>query len=135
MLTPASASSPAFRVTQRCATRPVRRPKPCGSRTKRSGSIHTTQNGKKKAPTPPNHFDISLRVVFFLMIRRPPRSTLFPYTTLFRSNGAPRDRSPDQSRAVQGRSVLARYIQHKTGKRKPQHPPTILIFLYALCFF
>src|SRR2546430_12754434 len=24
---------------------------------------------------------------FFLMIRRPPRSTLFPYTTLFRSNG------------------------------------------------
>src|SRR2546422_10456626 len=25
---------------------------------------------------------------FFLMIRRPPRSTLFPYTTLFRSQGA-----------------------------------------------
>src|SRR6266496_2771865 len=25
---------------------------------------------------------------FFLMIRRPPRSTLFPYTTLFRSEGA-----------------------------------------------
>src|SRR3712207_9264940 len=25
---------------------------------------------------------------FFLMIRRPPRSTLFPYTTLFRSAGA-----------------------------------------------
>src|SRR5258708_15277049 len=24
--------------------------------------------------------------VFFLMIRRPPRSTLFPYTTLFRSD-------------------------------------------------
>src|SRR2546426_6962759 len=24
------------------------------------------------------------------MIRRPPRSTLFPYTTLFRSRGAPR---------------------------------------------
>src|SRR5690606_39468777 len=29
-----------------------------------------------------------LRFVFFLIIRRPPRSTLFPYTTLFRSNGA-----------------------------------------------
>src|SRR6476660_4326898 len=29
-------------------------------------------------------------VFFFLMIRRPPRSTLFPYTTLFRSS---RDRS------------------------------------------
>src|SRR5690242_21962811 len=26
-------------------------------------------------------------VFFFLMIRRPPRSTLFPYTTLFRSLG------------------------------------------------
>src|SRR3712207_7901829 len=26
---------------------------------------------------------------FFLMIRRPPRSTLFPYTTLFRSNSRP----------------------------------------------
>src|SRR5688572_6314169 len=26
--------------------------------------------------------------LFFLMIRRPPRSTLFPYTTLFRSVGA-----------------------------------------------
>src|SRR3712207_9533665 len=25
--------------------------------------------------------------VFFLMMRRPPRSTLFPYTTLFRSDG------------------------------------------------
>src|SRR3712207_9559887 len=26
-------------------------------------------------------------LLFFLMIRRPPRSTLFPYTTLFRSTG------------------------------------------------
>src|SRR5260221_12197508 len=26
---------------------------------------------------------------FFLMIRRPPRSTLFPYTTLFRSKAVP----------------------------------------------
>src|SRR3712207_6929522 len=26
-----------------------------------------------------------IRLIFFLMIRRPPRSTLFPYTTLFRS--------------------------------------------------
>src|SRR2546427_420053 len=26
--------------------------------------------------------------IFFLMIRRPPRSTLFPYTTLFRSIGS-----------------------------------------------
>src|SRR5204863_7631921 len=31
------------------------------------------------------HADRGFRRVFFLMIRRPPRSTLFPYTTLFRS--------------------------------------------------
>src|SRR5258708_8732573 len=31
-------------------------------------------------------------VFFFLMIRRPPRSTLFPYTTLFRSERARRRR-------------------------------------------
>src|SRR2546430_17306103 len=29
---------------------------------------------------------VSTRCFFFLMIRRPPRSTLFPYTTLFRSD-------------------------------------------------
>src|SRR2546430_12191071 len=29
-------------------------------------------------------------VIFFLMIRRPPRSTLFPYTTLFRSRDGAR---------------------------------------------
>src|SRR2546428_940168 len=28
---------------------------------------------------------MSVSIFFFLMIRRPPRSTLFPYTTLFRS--------------------------------------------------
>src|SRR4030066_982789 len=28
---------------------------------------------------------VSVVIFFFLMIRRPPRSTLFPYTTLFRS--------------------------------------------------
>src|SRR3712207_9418040 len=28
---------------------------------------------------------MSLTAFFFLMLRRPPRSTLFPYTTLFRS--------------------------------------------------
>src|SRR5471032_3572190 len=33
--------------------------------------------------SPPNSTELPL--FFFLMIRRPPRSTLFPYTTLFRS--------------------------------------------------
>src|SRR2546429_9273373 len=48
---------------------------------------------------------------FFLMIRRPPRSTLFPYTTLFRSNiglelkrGKSRQRPGHLRRAHEGRS-------------------------------
>src|SRR3712207_8475702 len=32
---------------------------------------------------------------FFLMIRRPPRSTLFPYTTLFRSREQRRQAKPE----------------------------------------
>src|SRR4029434_9059142 len=40
---------------------------------------------------PHSYLDVSARLssVFFLMIRRPPRSTLFPYTTLFRSASIP----------------------------------------------
>src|SRR5713226_10299035 len=34
-----------------------------------------------------------LSFFFFLMIRRPPRSTLFPYTTLFRSKAWPATKS------------------------------------------
>src|SRR4029453_19627219 len=44
---------------------------------------------------------------FFLMIRRPPRSTLFPYTTLFRSPWRRADCLPPQrthSRCRSGRS-------------------------------
>src|SRR2546427_9846588 len=44
---------------------------------------------------------MSLVSFFFLMIRRPPRSTLFPYTTLFRSGLAPR-----------GKHVASLFCQH-----------------------
>src|SRR5712664_4411465 len=37
---------------------------------------------------------LSFFYFFFLMIRRPPRSTLFPYTTLFRSRCGRRSTSP-----------------------------------------
>src|SRR5215469_17952912 len=36
---------------------------------------------------------VSFILFFFLMIRRPPRSTLFPYTTLFRSAASPSARA------------------------------------------
>src|SRR2546427_3112786 len=43
-------------------------------------------------PRPKVHF------FFFLMIRRPPRSTLFPYTTLFRSLSRPPGRARPRAR-------------------------------------
>src|SRR2546428_8733707 len=43
---------------------------------------------------------------FFLMIRRPPRSTLFPYTTLFRSEGETRRTlQPARGQAVDGHGL------------------------------
>src|SRR2546430_16166370 len=45
-------------------------------------------------------------VFFFLMIRRPPRSTLFPYTTLFRSQATRTRSSPDRTPHDAGCSVL-----------------------------
>src|SRR3712207_6589393 len=47
---------------------------------------------------------IALIYFFFLMIRRPPRSTLFPYTTLFRS----RSESNEVLGALRLRAVHAR---------------------------
>src|SRR3712207_9534508 len=48
-------------------------------------------------------------IVFFLMIRRPPRSTLFPYTTLFRSRFEGRGvyywASPVEAKLVAGEEI------------------------------
>src|SRR6266478_6251209 len=52
--------------------------------------------------------------LFFLMIRRPPRSTLFPYTTLFRS-------SPRIRRSAHGRAkALAERSGGHVDKRQPR---------------
>src|SRR6266511_6005158 len=54
---------------------------------------------------------------FFLMIRRPPRSTLFPYTTLFRSPRARACRSaPGRRRRSAGGEGAAQ--PSRTGDRK-----------------
>src|SRR5207344_3565599 len=50
---------------------------------------------------------------FFLMIRRPPRSTLFPYTTLFRS--APR-RRPRSAPPRSGYRALCRRSEEHTSE-------------------
>src|SRR5215471_21066754 len=74
---------------------------------------------------------------FFLMIRRPPRSTLFPYTTLFRSRHGParRPRSPGRRRRRRWRdrkstrlnsshveSSYAVFCLKKKKKRAGRHP-------------
>src|SRR2546422_11660236 len=52
------------------------------------------------------------------MIRRPPRSTLFPYTTLFRScsgrgsQAAPESQGPSNGRASRGGGTLSRPSHH-----------------------
>src|SRR2546430_15798196 len=53
------------------------------------------------------HSEILCYLFFFLMIRRPPRSTLFPYTTLFRSYYSYREPGNDAGVAGFGLSVGA----------------------------
>src|SRR3712207_7544105 len=66
--------------------------------------------------------------LFFLMIRRPPRSTLFPYTTLFRSaDGARRRRSARALTAPRGRGPRPRRRRPRRGRprrarRRPSRP-------------
>src|SRR3712207_7600251 len=54
-------------------------------------------------------------IFFFLMIRRPPRSTLFPYTTLFRSRRAPSGPPSAPSRRCRGSGSYER--RGRNGRR------------------
>src|SRR3989442_1559284 len=79
--------------SSRCDSWPSRAPRSRRSRSRRDsagssggcpsspawGDRESTRLNSPHVPTPHSRF-------FFLMIRRPPRSTLFPYTTLFRSH-------------------------------------------------
>src|SRR3712207_5080613 len=63
--------------------------------------------------------------VFFLMIRRPPRSTPFPYTTLFRSrDSAPGEREPpgeEDQRHPERRTELTAPPEHpQPGRDEPE---------------
>src|ERR1035441_10914844 len=55
---------------------------------------------------------------FFLMIRRPPRSTLFPYTTLFRSEGK---RRPGPWRASRSAPQHSRSEEHTSELQSLRH--------------
>src|SRR3712207_9542224 len=84
-------------------------------------------------------------LVFFLMIRRPPRSTLFPYTTLFRSLSAVLhplrvlavsflflvpppgpDRGPNKGKMGQGG-------QRVSGRRSEEHTSELQSRQYLVC--
>src|SRR3712207_9470713 len=57
--------------------------------------------------------------IFFLMIRRPPRSTLFPYTTLFRSDRAPaRARRVHRPRPLQAHRTRSVRVLHRPPSRR-----------------
>src|SRR2546430_17616389 len=91
--------------------------------------------------------DAHCLLFFFLMIRRPPRSTLFPYTTLFRSkpesgsvqiDGLPLDaarlfqlrhRSEEHTSELQSQSnlVCRLLLEKKKPKPTPRHLPLYFI--------
>src|SRR3712207_6975596 len=65
------------------------------------------------------------------MIRRPPRSTLFPYTTLFRSRRSPRPappphRAPSRRAAHRGRGASG-------NRRSEEHTSELQSRQYLVC--
>src|SRR5689334_25379440 len=94
-------------------------------------------------------FSYHLSYFFFLMIRRPPRSTLFPYTTLFRSetrrarlgtddavslrgfdvvlDGTDTIRSEEHTSELQSQfHLVCRLLLEKKKNKQNKHQPTIL---------
>src|SRR2546425_4018162 len=69
------------------------------------------------------------------MIRRPPRSTLFPYTTLFRSRSSsapePRPRSRLDGAARPGITSAVR--NHRSSPRSEEHTSELQSLAYLVC--
>src|SRR5271168_5573718 len=61
---------------------------------------------------------LTASLFFFLMIRRPPRSTLFPYTTLFRSGLCPM-RKNRARRRLSASNELTRSEEHTSELQSP----------------
>src|SRR5437879_11418446 len=70
---------------------------------------------------------LSLFFFFFLMIRRPPRSTLFPYTTLFRSTRA--EPACESCRA----SWRSRSPRARCQSRSEEHTSELQSPMYLVC--
>src|ERR1043165_600454 len=72
---------------------------------------------------------------FFLMIRRPPRSTLFPYTTLFRSRIVERALA---GRMAEGQVVAQHQKPGSATHRSEEHTSELQsrgLISYAVFFF
>src|SRR5215203_1144364 len=101
----------------------------CKQKTSNTNSIRryatdeTAGNGR--SPKNPN----SLKI-FFLMIRRPPRSTLFPYTTLFRSAAGGRDARRDRA---QGPLLRRRAWDRHRRRRSEEHTSELQSRQYLVC--
>src|SRR2546429_7320272 len=80
-----------------------------------------------------------LTLFFFLMIRRPPRSTLFPYTTLFRSAHHTRDRFvPGRVEGLADRGVARdtralEHLQQLALDRSEEHTSELQSRLHLVC--
>src|SRR2546425_6228721 len=77
----------------------------------------------------------ALILFFFLMIRRPPRSTLFPYTTLFRSQSA-KKRASDyhhRVREVHSGDKNSRQYGIDGRDRSEEHTSELQSLAYLVC--
>src|SRR2546422_8956804 len=70
---------------------------------------------------------------FFLMIRRPPRSTLFPYTTLFRSLERDDSQSPQKNLSAPTRAGAAPPKNPRRAKRSEEHTSELQSRLHLVC--
>src|SRR2546425_4801563 len=65
------------------------------------------------------------------MIRRPPRSTLFPYTTLFRSNAAPYEPSLSVTSMLGANPCLRSSLRKR--RRSEEHTSELQSLAYLVC--
>src|SRR5229473_7082101 len=72
---------------------------------------------------------------FFLMIRRPPRSTLFPYTTLFRSGAPmPASRESPPTPGTTAKPPIATSWSSRPGSpRSEEHTSELQSLAYLVC--
>src|SRR5438093_4963064 len=74
------------------------------------------------------HHQPTSLVVFFSMIRRPPRSTLFPYTTLFRSLDGVLDEA-----LYETVSAITGFIQQLPNERSEEHTSELQSLTNLVC--